>query len=282
VKTVFGKVNEDFFEILYQLRDSIPQKKYGFMDIDHYENLLTTNSKIANKQYMVELLERIHLSSCISILRNLKWFDGVKDGYKSNNYLSFASSLRGLLESTGDTLYSLQHISLNIAEKHEIISNILLEKGELFLVSKEMEDLLIHFTHGERSKNKEDVPDSHIALSSSKYIKQLESIEKGYSELYSRLCQIIHPAKDSVFAFINEDKHTIQIQKNNDKDNIRNLILEYNKLIKLLPQLSFNAALLNLKVLNTLPYMNTKTIILNQISLDSIKAWQKIKNFITV
>lgn len=281
MEKVFGKQNVPFFEIMFNVRNGIQQRKYQFMDYDVYMELLHKNHKLANKQYTVEIFERIHLASAISILRNLKWYEAINQAYVSKNFLAFASSFRGLIESTGDTVYSLQNMSITLAENYTLFCEVLEGRREELVISKELEDLLIHFTHARKLKKGEATEESHKAESAAKYVRQLEVFMKGYLDFYSDLCKIIHPARDSVFAFINEENYSIRIQKEKDKENIEELIKSKKELIELLPQLSFNGALLNLKTLNLFPYINTKTLVLNSVDLNNLAGWGKIETLIS-
>lgn len=284
LEKIFGVETKPLFEAIYTVYDGIQQKKYGFIDIEVFNKLLVEDLKAANKQYMLELLQRIQLSSSLSIIRNLRWYEGVYYGYKNKNFLSFASSLRGLIESTGDTLFSLQHMGITLAEEYAMICEVLRgERGNDVIIAEEMENTLIHFTHARKYKKGEEVENNaHNAESAHKYVKELERFKKGYLELYADLCQIVHPAKESVYSFVNEKNYVIKIQKNTDLDNIEKLIKKYENLIRLLPELSFNAPLINLKTLNRLPLNYTRTIILESINLDKIRSWnlieQKIKS----
>src|SRR5690606_5400022 len=67
------------------------------------------------------------------------------------------------------------------------------------LISAELEDSLIHFTHARKLKKADEVPDSHRALQSFKYIDYVDRMKiVGVKELYAKLCEIVHPAAESV------------------------------------------------------------------------------------
>ena len=55
------------------------------------------------------------MAATTSILRNYHWILGILNSYDNNNFVVFCSSLRGLIESGGDVLYTLIDIPKFIA-----------------------------------------------------------------------------------------------------------------------------------------------------------------------
>ena len=77
------------------------------------------------------------------------------------------------------------------------------------MISKELEDTLIHFTHARKLSKGEDAPSTHRARQPWEYIKRIEEMNNnGVKELYSELCELVHPAADSVLMwFVKEGDH---------------------------------------------------------------------------
>lgn len=73
-------------------------------------------------------------------------------------------------------------------------------------LDKELEDSLIHFTHGRDTWGEKDVPSSHKKKSFKQYA---DNFEPGYSEkarsAWRELCQYTHPSASSVVAFMQFD-----------------------------------------------------------------------------
>lgn len=87
---------------------------------------------------------------------------------------------------------------LTLAEHHRKIQAEVKGKGSgpVFL-SGELENTLIHFTHAR--KKTDGAPDSHKARPTWEYLKFIEGMKiTGSKELYGHLCELVHPASESV------------------------------------------------------------------------------------
>ena len=68
--------------------------------------------------------------------------------HDSANFLGWAASVRGLLESAGDTVDGLLSIPLSLAQRHGTIRRCLAgEEKERMVVYSELEAKLDHFVH---------------------------------------------------------------------------------------------------------------------------------------
>ncbi len=150
--------------------------------------------------YWVKILEMVHLSSIAGILRTLDWLNGISLGIERENYLVFASSFRGALESAGDIWYSLNKVPYTLAQNYTNISLALNKQttGKTY-ISTDLEELLIHFNWARVLDRNEMSPDSHMAKSNRYYIEALEKTGgANLLNLYAELCQITHPAHYTV------------------------------------------------------------------------------------
>ncbi|MCR3923508.1 MAG: hypothetical protein NUK65_13515, partial [Firmicutes bacterium] len=96
-----------WYMALEEINKKIIHKKYTFISVPNYiESYFLKDSKKAMQIYWKELLQRLHLASVTSLMRNFKWIEGIKFGIDSNNYIIFASSLRGYIEAFVDSYYS--------------------------------------------------------------------------------------------------------------------------------------------------------------------------------
>ena len=71
---------------LEDVNKRIVHKKYIFMDALDYINLyLFKDPKLSMQIYWKELLQRLHLASVTTLMRNLKWIQGISFGIETNN-----------------------------------------------------------------------------------------------------------------------------------------------------------------------------------------------------
>ena len=284
---LFGKNGEVFIPLIRNVLSEIHPYEYEFMDINEFELLGKTQPSKAQKVYWREILMRAHFTAIISLLRSIRWLDGAINAYESTNYLSFTSAIRGFLESAADSFYSLSNVNLTLAENFANIESALLEKVSTkeFFSSKELEDILIHFSHARFIKKGENFPDSHNAKRMSDYIKKMENQNSDVTigDCYYELCESTHPASQSVYCFTevkNEVSQKYAISQTSDKEFIESFCKRYEKVFNSLFQYQFNAALFALRVINSFSIDEYKTPIVDQISFDNIKGWEKLKQLL--
>lgn len=275
--------------------NKIEYEKYSYEIVEnsHYENETSKNVVDFQKIYWEEILQRAHWASITSLVRNLKWTKAVELSIENKNFLAFTSTLRSLIESSGDNLLSLDNIALTLAENSAIISKALNGKikEKKLVYSKELEEKLIHFSFGRKiSQEEKDIngesPKYHNAKPASEYLKKLDfGKDKGpISKLYSVLCQYTHPAAHSIhylFDYKNENNiHSFNYSKKTDLEHIDFLLKEYEKEIIDTLQFGFNPSLMILKVLNRFELIKVHTIEADSVSLKNIKMWDKIEALI--
>jgi hypothetical protein len=230
------------------------------MAIETFEKLIHQDNGLAsmNQVYWTGMLQRAHIASCTSLRRNSSWIDATSICYLNNNYLGFAASLRGLIESVGDSADVLAKLPKNIAQEYRLIKQCIDgEKDDMGVASGEMEDELIHYAHARKAKKNENVPESHIAKQTQYYVKllsttaQLVKLEIPYKEL----CEVMHPAATSVLyqfatAIGPSGEALYKTEANSDNYHIRRTIESYRDEIQGLVYLAFDPGLITLKVLH--------------------------------
>ncbi len=149
---IFGEDAEVFLEVF-----EIAVPKLNGLTIDwaekEFHELLTQDHHEAQKQYWLELLGRAYIAAAGTVVRQWQWVDGVCSAYEKAAYLPFAGSLRGLLESTADSMHALQGAPLTLAKLSSHISHILNgDKTNTFIGSDELEQALIHFTYAKKTR----------------------------------------------------------------------------------------------------------------------------------
>src|SRR6266545_2070154 len=69
----------------------------------------------------VELIDKAHLAAITALMRAKRWADATCVMYENANFVGWAASVRGLLESAGDTVDGLLNIPLPLAQHHHTI-----------------------------------------------------------------------------------------------------------------------------------------------------------------
>jgi len=214
-------------------------------------NMLEGNIGSNMKIYWKEMLFRIHFISTSSILRNAEWMKGIVFGIEKNNTMIFSSSLRGLLESTTDSFYSLESVPTALAINYKKIVQAIAGNMNRIFHADELEKILIHYEFAIRERKAE-----HNALSANAYIREYDEYFKvDTKKLYAQLSGITHPAADSLMSFKKDIKISEDISVSStcfDQDIVIKGIWKENKAsIKLLVKMSIVLPILCLKVLNS-------------------------------
>lgn len=247
-----SRIKEQFETYGYLHADIISKivhKKYYYHTEATYLKNLIENIKIANKIYWEEILLRSHFTSVTSILRNEKWLRGINVSIETNNYLLFAASLRGYLESVTDSYYSLLNTPFDLACNFKNIKSALNGDQDRLLVSERLEETLIHYQFA--SKSKEIKP-----LFATKYIEIFDKYgDNDTKALYSKLCEVAHPAKDSIYCFVDKIVVSDEFEYtttniNMDSKHIEKIMNDYSDVIIQLLKMSISAPIICLRILN--------------------------------
>jgi hypothetical protein len=259
----FGPAASRYLPALQSVLHRTKDVTYVFEDTEVFEERketakMTKDLSELNAIYWREMLYRAHLAACTSIRRNLKWIDATVLAKSVENALSFAASARSLMESVGDTIEVVATLPKNIATSHRLIENCIARREkERAVVSGDMEDALIAFSHARRVKKGETAPASHKAKQSAEYIRVL-SDDAGLPDavaLYRELCELVHPASRSVlYQFESHLGKTREIRSrfssSSDKNHIASILNEYRDTFDNLFHLAFEPALITLVILH--------------------------------
>ena len=242
---------------LEDVNKRIVHKEYGFMNNLDFINLLFNdiNTGMQMQIYWRELLQSLHLASVTALMRNQKWMQGVYYGTDYNNYIVFAASLRGYLEAFVDSYYSTNFKFISIAENFSDISKALEGTLDRPFYSKEFEESLIHYYSASKTANTKSYNAEFLdPLTARKYIDAFDLPNSELKhQLYSELCEIVHPASSSVKCFTKEDNsglYTIRTVNGKDSKLIDEMLERYSKLLKLVFKVSNAIPVVNLKTLN--------------------------------
>lgn len=266
------------------LEDS--KTRYFFMDEDEYEKLLPREVGEAMQIYWVEILERAHIASVTATLRSRRWLSGVNLAYTDRNVLAFAGAFRGLLESAADAATSLIHIPLTLADLYPSISESLLGKANDIVISAQLEDELIHYSHGRYIKPSEQgsTPPSHRARSTQEYLRAFGDLRADkIARCYRFLCDLTHPGAPSVWMWFGHGDGIspgLTISTGQDEHIIADFLDEYATVPLDVLMLAFNAPVLVLNTLNYFPVKDLHTSELLIWNLDGIAAWTRCRRML--
>ncbi len=286
IKTLFEKNGIGFIPIIKNITSTLKSYEYEFLKEKEFYRLMRTNQSKAMNIYWREIIMRAHFSAITTLLRSQQWLDGTIMSYESNNYLSFMATFRGFLESAVDSFDALSSVPITLAENFDTIEAILTEKNTTtpLIISEELENTLIHFSHGRKIKKSDNAPDSHKAKTMRDYIASLEGKNSNaIGDCYSELCESTHPAGQSVYAFteiIDSTTEKFTFSQTNDKINIESFCNRHKDIFDLLFQAQFNTSLFILRILNSFNIKEFETISVNNINFNNIKGWQKIEKYL--
>jgi hypothetical protein len=205
---------------------------YTFVSDDWYQEWLHSDEfsiKWHNGIIATELIEKAHLASITALLRAKQWTDATCLAYEKENFLSWAASFRGLLESAGDTVDSLLHIPITLALRHRDLARCLAGNEERgMVVAEETERHLDHFVHATWMRTKRGEENILKAKDNVDYISALDEAIPNIKPLYHRLCSVCHPSNASIEYFFDVGTEpSLTLSPRNDKKAILGVCREY-------------------------------------------------------
>jgi hypothetical protein len=115
---------------------------YVFTSPDYHRQLIRNRQYVEmNKNYVNEIIYRFHAASLITLRRNLSWIESIEGSRRNSNLFAFCASLRGFIESSADSFYSLRYAPQNLATYFGLIKRCIDEKeSERIHLFKELKD----------------------------------------------------------------------------------------------------------------------------------------------
>ncbi|HWK68370.1 MAG TPA: hypothetical protein VNS34_25895 [Rhizobiaceae bacterium] len=259
----------------------LTKDSYTFENLAEFERKSSdevTGREYSGRVYWTEILYRAHMASVASVFRATRWVNVAIREYEAGSLYGCASACRSLIESAGDITHSLGPVPHTLARiKDAVMAEISGKGGEVVILSADLEDSLTHFTHARKVAKTETAPESHKAKPSVQYIDQVNRMQiAGVKTFYAKLCEIVHPAADSVaVTFVPHDGAWL-VDPCNEKRVLEAMIAERRDTLKGLLMASYNAPLLILRVLHAFGIF-TKLSGLRKYRFDEIPEWKKIK-----
>lgn len=278
---LFGEQSKVYGHIVNDIASDLAKDRYSFEGLGEFElNSLDmeTGRDHVGRVYWTEMLYRAHMASVAAVLRTTRWIEVAIREHEAGSLYGCASACRSLIESAGDIGHSLGPVAHTLASvKHEVKAEITGRASGPILISKELEDSLIHFTHARKVGKTEEAPDSHKAMQSFKYINYVDKMKiSGVKELYAKFCEIVHPAAESVsVTFVPKDGAWI-VDPFNERAVLQNLLAERRSTLSGVVMASYNAPLLILKTLHFFDLF-TKLSGLRKYRFDDIPEWKRVE-----
>ena len=243
-----------FLDLIDDITPIVSTHEYTFVSDEWFSNWLGSEQYTVEKRnYIIalELIEKAHLASVTALLRAKRWADATCLMFENDNFVGWAASFRGLLESAGDAYDGLARIPTALALHHRGISLCLAGKEHNWVGAKELEDALDHFVHAKWMQTRK--ADLLKAKDNIYYVKTLHRVIPDVDKLYHRLCAICHPSSASV-EYFNEPTPgnigTFRVSQTRDKTAISRLIVEFPDALQHALMMHSNPPLLILRVLH--------------------------------
>lgn len=278
---IFGEDAASFVPVLFNVVRRFKNHRYEFISQVRYGQLLQTDLGEAMRIYWLEILYRAHFASSASLLRSKRWVEGMIAAIRDENYTVFMASLRGFLEAAADSFYSLQDVPSLLAESHTIIRKAIGGCLGQRVLSPDLENTLIHFTHARSVDRNEEAPRIHRKMQTKEYIASLAIDEnQRFAELYSHVCEVTHPASSSVMCYVKRNQDTAgtlyELVSQPDSELIRQIGQSYRDVMLRIISLGTTPPLIILRLLNEFPVASLHTEAVTNVGIEGRYAWKEI------
>ena len=223
---------------------------------------LPANEQVAafrhfHRAYALSILERCHLAAITSAARLHKWLTATLVMADAGNVLGFSASLRGYLEAAADAHDALSHVPRSLLRAGSYLYAVL-HRPELLqstaMSFADLEDKLIHYEFAARAPKTGPQLPHHKAQDTTLYIRNYETSAgiAGVGALYAHLCDVTHPARGSVEAFLKYDPPRTVLSLKASSQVISGILTQYESTIQDMVSVSLNAAIVTISMLHQL------------------------------
>src|SRR5690606_30426987 len=153
IKKAIGSDAYRFVEVGRHLLSEPPRVRYKFTTMDELMHTLKKSAEHGNQIYWTEMFYRSHMSAYSGLKRLLDWFRIIE--VSSDNFISYCSALRGMMECAGDTYDGLSAVAITLGDNKEVIKKALEGNLKEIMLNEELENKLIHFTHASKPYSRE-------------------------------------------------------------------------------------------------------------------------------
>lgn len=254
--------------------------QYYYMPAAEFDLLADVGQRM--RVYWFEILERAHCSAITALIRLERWLEAMRGAAELENFLGFASCVRGLVESAADTRYALGDVPGGLAATFAYSYGAVHGKAISVALAPDLENDLIHFLYGRRLKSGEEAPESHTAKRMKEYLNALQEESTGpLHDCYAELCNITHPAAHSVL-YLLEKRASGAICFRSDPDGaaIHDLCARSRSVITYAVSEALTYPLVILRILNRFALAELRTLEAEEISLEHVAVWNEIEHLL--
>ena len=253
--------------------------RYCFMEPEAFGLLCRSDPAASMRVYWYEILERSHFAASASLLRAHRWLSGMLASVKQPNALAFGACFRGFLESAADTHDTLTAVPDLLVASRQTINLALSGRLEVPQWGEELENKLIHFSHARGRMAAVPPPPGLQAKTTKNYLDSLSrSSIDGVESCYAELCELTHPAADSVLAFLgSQDPEHYHLDTMNDEAQIAELLFRHRGVIVPIVMVSLTTPVVILKLLTYFPEKALHTCVIDEAWLEARPLWRRIE-----
>ena len=254
--------------------------RYQYLSEEDFLELFRSDVVGGVRVQVSELLYQAHFASVATLVRAYRWAEGCLAAYSQNLYLPFCASARGLLEAVGDSHTGLARIPLSLAEASSDVRAGLAKTSPPALHNyEEIENILLHFSHARRLSKEEKaaLPEYARAQDPKDYTLPIEAqCPGGFYAWYQELCELTHPASDSVCYTLNqEDDGQVSFNPSIDHERIAAHVGRHQERLTELLRLAQVPAITTLRVLVHFPMPELHVKSVAGLDMSRMPLWRK-------
>jgi hypothetical protein len=211
--TPFYQIADSYTLHIDAIRKEIAQTSYRFIKNEHFVNeLFRSKGKVGSEIVWIEILYRSHYCAVTALLRTDSWLNALILSKGAANFSLFAASMRALIESCADIMYTFDAIGPTLAGNLEDIYACIHKAVATSTegVAAILENKLLHFAFAQKPRKNEDA--QHIAKQTKEYFDHVSLLfkesnldfEEPLLDLYSELCDLTHPGALSINRFLKD------------------------------------------------------------------------------
>jgi hypothetical protein len=263
--------------------------EYSFVSDEWFGQFIESDKatpKAINQIIVFELLDKSHLAAVTALLRTKRWADAACLLYDANNFVGWAGTVRGLIESAGDTMDGLLNIAYSLAKHHAVIAESIAGKDDHIYGFSDLENVLDHFVHARWMRTKKGEESILKAKENVTYVRLLEAVIPNVEKAYHRLCSITHPSADSIEYFYEshldgnvDGNRGFRLSATNDQAAISDFLSAHPSILPNVLMMSCNPPLLILRVLHKFRN-HPKLSALKSFDFSAIKIWPAIERLL--
>ncbi len=271
----------EVYESLDTLRKAKDEWRYVFMNNDEYKRIGDVGE--LGNVYWREMLYRAHIIVLVSVFKTLRWIEAID--LTVNNYYGFCASLRGLIESCGDSYYTLSKVPLTLANDFFVIREQLNGKSSVITYHEALENEMLHYIQATKIKSSVEkcYPQSYKAKNLTDYIKSIDNDKDELLHLYSVLCGLAHPSYEStrILLFLHEGETIVCNDSYELEKRLSEGMLEANRdVITFLFRVYYNNILSTICLLNEFGYQPIETHLKFESQFKKSESWREIEQLI--